>query len=172
MFDIAYNYFKTSHESTNHLYDGKPYFDMHILRALKWCDRFIYLIKEDQRENVRCGVLGHDSFEDCRLTYNDIKKNTNDDVADIIYGVSNEKGKTRSERANDKYYDEMRQDYRCVFVKLCDRLANLEYSIEEGNMSSMYRKEHEHFKSKIFLLGEFDEMWNEIDFFLGFHIEN
>jgi hypothetical protein len=83
---------------------------------------------------------GHDLIEDCRVSYNDIKNRLGQEAADIIYAVSNEKGKTRSERANEKYYEGIRNTNGAVFVKLCDRIANVQYS-----KSRMYEKENKHF---------------------------
>lgn len=51
-----------------------------------------------------------------------------EDVADIVYAVTNEKGKNRSERANEKYYQGIRENKLAVIVKICDRLANALYS--------------------------------------------
>ena len=55
------------------------------------------------------GALFHDTIEDCRLTYNDVRKIAKEFMtdslatlaADIVYALTNEKGKTRSERANE-----------------------------------------------------------------------
>jgi len=71
-------------------------------------------------------------------------------VADIIYAVSNEKGKNRKERANDKYYEGIRQTEGASFVKICDRIANVQYSKMTGSkMFEMYKKENEHFKNVV-----------------------
>jgi len=89
---------------------------------------------------------GHDLIEDCRVSYNDVKSHLGQEAADIIYAVTNEKGKTRSERANDKYYEGIRNTPGAVFVKLCDRIANVQYSkMTKSRMFEMYKKENEHF---------------------------
>jgi len=56
---------------------------------------------------------GHDLIEDCRVSYNDVKDALGQEAADIIYAVTNEKGKNRKERANDKYYEGIRNTPRC-----------------------------------------------------------
>jgi (p)ppGpp synthase/HD superfamily hydrolase len=93
---------------------------------------------------------GHDLIEDCRVSYNDVKNQLGQEAADIIYAVSNEKGKTRAERANDKYYEGIRNTPGAVFVKLCDRIANVQYSkMTKSRMFEMYKKENTNFLTKL-----------------------
>lgn len=116
--------------------------------------------------------LLHDSIEDARLTYNDVNNIVSEynsfvisvlgskqysiltikseNVADIVYAVTNEKGKNRSERANDKYYQGIRDNKLAVIVKICDRLANAFYSkMMNSRMLDVYKKEHEHFINSV-----------------------
>jgi (p)ppGpp synthase/HD superfamily hydrolase len=93
---------------------------------------------------------GHDLVEDTRVSYNDVRSKLDDDgysfVADVVYAVTNEKGKNRKERANDKYYEGIRNTPGAVFVKLCDRIANVQYSkLTKSRMFEMYKKENEQF---------------------------
>jgi (p)ppGpp synthase/HD superfamily hydrolase len=89
---------------------------------------------------------GHDLIEDCRVSYNDVKNQLGQEAADIVYAVSNEKGKNRVERANDKYYEGIRNTPGAVFVKLCDRIANVQYSkMTKSRMFEMYKKENDEF---------------------------
>jgi (p)ppGpp synthase/HD superfamily hydrolase len=77
------------------------------------------------------------------------------EAADIIYAVTNEKGKNRSERANDKYYEGIRNTPGAVFVKLCDRIANVQYSkMTKSRMFEMYKKENMNFET---MLGRFTD---------------
>ena len=93
---------------------------------------------------------GHDLIEDCRVSYNDVKDALGQEAADIVYAVTNEKGKNRKERANDKYYEGIRRTPGAVFVKLCDRIANIQYSKMTGSrMFEMYKKESDNFIVKM-----------------------
>lgn len=82
------------------------------------------------------GAYYHDSIEDTRLTYNDvvkIAKQWMDDqqalmAAEIVYALTNDKGRTRAERAGEKYYQGIRDTAYAPFMKLADRLANITYS--------------------------------------------
>jgi len=102
----------------------------------------------------------HDVIEDCRQTYPDVKENTNENVANIVYALTNEKGKTREERANDKYYEGIRETPYATFVKLCDRMANLDYSKRKSpKMTKVYLKDMSNFIKKIYD-PKYDEMFD------------
>ncbi len=148
----ARDYAMRCHANTNHLYDGNPYF-LHIRMVVNVAERFIRSvgIPENIHECIIAACYCHDLIEDCRQTYSDVKNATSKEVADIVYAVTNEKGKNRQDRASDKYYDDMINVPGAVFVKLCDRIANIKYSaMMESEMFDMYRKEHYMFEKKLF----------------------
>ena len=85
------------------------------------------------------------------LLHNDVKKRCGYEVAEIVYALTNEKGRTREERANDKYYNGIRALETATYVKLCDRLANFSYSVAHNQrMAEIYRNELPHFKQMLF----------------------
>ena len=93
---------------------------------------------------------GHDLIEDTRVSYNDVRNQLGQEAANIIYAVTNEKGKNRKERANAKYYEGIRNTPGAVFVKLCDRIANVRYgTITKSRMVEMYQKENEVFEKAL-----------------------
>jgi (p)ppGpp synthase/HD superfamily hydrolase len=139
-----------AHASVNQTYDGKPY-SVHLAMVFHQAMRFIEHIPEHRRNDVLNAVWLHDTMEDCRLTYNDILKVSNKDIAELVYAVTNEKGKNRSERANDKYYKGIRETEFATFIKLCDRLANVIYSREiNSRMFGVYKNENESFLKHLF----------------------
>lgn len=142
MLEKAMEYAIKCHSETNHFYGGNKPYSHHLSMVVGVAQDFIHLIPEAERENVLAACWCHDVIEDCRQTYNDVKKQTNERVADIVFAVTNEKGKTRSDRANSKYYDVIRNTPHARFVKICDRIANYEYSqMEESDMYEKYKKE-------------------------------
>lgn len=157
-----------AHGDTNHMRDGKPY-DTHLRLAADYALRFSYLLSEDDRPTVIAGAWTHDSIEDARKSYNDVKEATSTDVAEITYACTNEKGKNRKERANEKYYDGIRQNLLFIYVKICDRLANVEDSAaSNGRMLALYRKEHEGFRAALTTkTNVLDPMWDELERLLG-----
>ena len=76
------------------------------------------------------------------------KKFMNDDqsflATEIVYALTNEKGRNRHERANAKYYEGIRVIPYAPLVKAADRLANNTYAkSEEGKkiMEKAYKNE-------------------------------
>lgn len=138
------------HEETNHFYDDKPY-AYHLQMAVDVAERFMDgRFSEREKELIRAGCWVHDVLEDCRQTFNDVRSEVGEEVANIAYALTNEKGRNRRERANDKYYRGIRETPLAAFVKFCDRIANVEYSKNSGNrMLHAYRRELDNFIAKV-----------------------
>ena len=150
-----------AHDNVNQTYDNKPY-SIHLYAVAAYVTKYKKLIKGDY-DKVFCAAFTHDLIEDARETYNDVKFNSNHTIAELTYALTNEKGKTRDDRANDKYYAEMKLVEDAVFLKICDRLANMKYSIDtQSSMARKYAKEYENFKSKIYDPA-YDSMFNELE---------
>jgi len=133
------------HKNTNHYYDTYLPYEFHLRMVVQVCRDFIHL-PPNQWSELEMACWGHDLIEDTRTSYNDCKKILGDYVADIIYAVTNEKGKNRNQRANDQYYSGIRNTEGATFVKLCDRIANVQYSkLTKSRMFDMYLKENKNF---------------------------
>jgi (p)ppGpp synthase/HD superfamily hydrolase len=91
--------------------------------------------------SIFAALWNHDTIEDARVTYNDLKSRFGKFTAELVYAVTNEKGRTRKDRANDKYYNGIRETEYATFIKLCDRIANVRFGKSFGGKSDMYRKE-------------------------------
>ena len=144
------------HNETNHMYDAYLPYEFHLRMVAKVAEKYIELIPDSNdgetalRDTVLLAAYGHDLIEDTRVSYNDVKENLGLGPADIIYACTNEKGKNRKERANDKYYEGIRNTRGAVFVKLCDRIANVQYSKMTGSrMFDMYSKENDNFLTSL-----------------------
>lgn len=149
--DTAKKYAIQCHEKTNHLYDNKPY-ELHLNMVFYYADKYSYLLKRDEYVIAIASAFAHDVIEDTRETYNDVKKVLGETIADVVYALTNEKGKTRDERANENYYKGIRNCDIATYVKICDRLANVTYSSQnkQSGMFKKYKKEHPEFCEKIF----------------------
>jgi (p)ppGpp synthase/HD superfamily hydrolase len=156
----ARNFAVNAHRSTNHLYDGQPY-ENHLEMVVNNAAKFMELITSNYSEVIAACWL-HDTVEDCRVTYNDIKKEFGYCVAELVFAVTNEKGRTRKDRANANFYKCLVSVPDAPYVKICDRLANIQYSsLTVSKMLSAYRKEAEIFKQYLWnprLQPMFDEM--------------
>lgn len=134
------------HRSTNHFYDDYLPYEFHLNMVAQVAKDFSHVVSASAAELTTLAAYGHDLIEDTRVSYNDVVEVLGDEVADIIYAVSNEKGKTRKERANEKYYAGIRNTPYAVYVKLCDRIANVQYSkMTKSRMFEMYKKENPEF---------------------------
>ena len=146
------------HKEINHKFDTLPY-KYHLLICEHIALMFIHLVDDIDRINVICGLWLHDTLEDCKqYSFNDVKKISNIIIAELSFALCNEKGRFRKDRANDKYYSDIKTLKDATFIKLCDRLANIIYSKTfDSSMYLVYKKEHEHFKIKLY-----DEKYKEM----------
>ena len=144
------------HASVNHAYDRIRPYGFHLDMVVNWVRKYIGEVCENEQDvlPIYFAAFYHDSIEDARLTYNDVMK-TAFQVMDnqqaylateIVYALTNEKGRNRAERANEKYYEGIRETPYAPFVKLADRLANTSYAFSKGTadslrMSKVYREE-------------------------------
>lgn len=132
----------------------------------------MFSVKSDVKTVIRMALISHDSIEDARFTYNNLLEKANNYlgnytassmVADIVYCVTDEKGKNRSERKNDKYYSELRKNKLAIFVKLSDLAANTLFSKLSGSsMYKKYKKEFPNFKNKLYI-EEYKEFFDYIE---------
>lgn len=139
------------HADVNQMYGDKPY-SYHLFSVAEKTALLIDTMYPDIEEDkniitvILFGALFHDSIEDARLSYNDVHKIALEFMGEpyatasteIVYALTNEKGRTRSERANEKYYDGIVNTPYATMVKLADRIANMANSKAEGH--SMYSK--------------------------------
>ncbi len=163
-------YCKHQHDVVcNQKYDGNLPYSKHLDYVLAQAKKFKHLLKDDTTTDatynlVIYGCAGHDLIEDARITYNDIiniigTKHVGEFIADIIYCCTEEKGKNRDERHSDKYYKELSKNKLAIFVKLCDIIANVKYSIlTNSSMLDKHRKEYVKMRSYLWV-DEYTEMF-------------
>ena len=152
------------HQSVNQIYgDNLPYgyhLDM-VVEGIREYGHLVCAVEDDVLPLFFAGFF-HDSIEDARLTYNDVMRQARNVLTEeqalmateVVYALTNDKGRTRAERAGEKYYKGIRETPYAPFVKLCDRLANVAYSCsgDEGGdsrMKGVYKDEMGHFLQAI-----------------------
>lgn len=150
------------HARVNQTYDGDLPYAFHLRLTASYVFRFFRLIdiEEDEVQTIAAAAYFHDSLEDTRITYNDLKKIFSElnsqgchiqveDAAEAVYALTNDKGRTREERAGEAYYAGIRATKYAPFLKMCDRLANIRFSTlisyPIDRMAVVYRKEMPHF---------------------------
>jgi (p)ppGpp synthase/HD superfamily hydrolase len=152
-----------AHSKTNHMYGGVYPYSLHLQAVADIAERYMHLLPDQSEEfknKVRAACYLHDSIEDARLTYNDVKEATDsEEIAEAVFMLTNLRGRTRAERANAEYYKGVRENKIARFVKLCDRIANMEFGKQSGgSMLKKYRKELSHFLDETSAEGFFPEM--------------
>ena len=150
-----------AHSDTNHIYDEYLPYEFHLRMVVKNAEKFIHLVPVETNEDVINACWCHDLIEDTRENYNSVKKNSSYITAEIARACTNlGRGRTREERMPDWIYEDIKTTPFATFVKLCDRIANSQYSKMTGSdMYEKYQKEHEHFKKMLYTLGYLEEMW-------------
>jgi len=147
------------HREINHKYGEDPY-EMHLEDTFNVGIRFSHLIPVEDIEDVLSGCWVHDLLEDTHETWNNVCKILGETIAEYSYRLQNEKGRNRVERANAKYYNEIKEYKHALFIKLCDRIANTEHSLSTNHgMFNKYKKEFDHFYESLYD-GRYEEMWN------------
>jgi (p)ppGpp synthase/HD superfamily hydrolase len=126
------------HTKTNHMYAEYLPYEFHLRMVHKVGEQFQHLLPEAVRHLVLLSLWGHDLIEDTRANYNEVVKHLGSFVADIIYALTNEKGRNRKERADERYYKGIRDTDYADYAKVCDRIANVQYS--KMTQSSMFKK--------------------------------
>ncbi len=152
---------KEWHDSVNQTYgEGLPYWyhtDLVGQIALK----YITLIPEAKRVIVLQSSYLHDTIEDCRVNYNELIGIFGKEVAELVFALTNEKGRNRTERANHRYYKGIREVKFASFVKLCDRIANVLHGVMfDGSTLEKYKKELEHFIGELDIVGYEDLVYD------------
>lgn len=152
------------HDHVNQTYDKTHPYGFHLDMVVDSVYQYGHEVCDDEHDVLPLffGAYYHDSIEDARLTYNDVKTNAlrfMDEeqalmAAEIAYALTNDKGRNRAERAGEKYYQGIRETPYAPFVKLADRLANISYSFKHSNvanahMKDVYQNELPHFLQAI-----------------------
>ena len=152
------------HRSVNQTYGDELPYGYHLDMVVNGIRDFGHLVcaREEDLLPLFFGGYYHDSIEDARLTYNDVLKTARGMMTEeqalmateIVYALTNDKGRTRAERAGEEYYKGIRKTPYAPFVKLCDRLANITYSCSGVNdnslrMKEVYKGEIPHFLASI-----------------------
>ena len=152
------------HRSVNQHYDKKHPYGFHLDMVADSVFKYGHLVCQQEADILPLffAAYYHDSIEDARMTYNDVTRAArlfmNDDqaymAAEMVYALTNDKGRTRAERAGERYYQGIRETPYAPFLKLADRLANITYSFTHSNpsnhhMKDVYKEELPHFLEAI-----------------------
>lgn len=161
----------------NQKYNKTLPYSFHLKAVVAQCCKYLTLVPEDARHYIKIAAAGHDLIEDARLTYNDIidimkawgyKLEVPKLTADIIYSCTELKGRNRSERQGPEFFDILKKNRLGVFVKLCDIMSNSLFStLTVSSMLDKYKAEFPHLKEQLYVEGEYDPIWKDLEKILG-----
>lgn len=154
------------HASVNQTYDNLRPYGFHLDMVADGVRRYGHSVcaQADDVVPLLFGAYFHDAIEDARQNFDDILRLAYRKfgmtppqgimATEIVYALTNDKGRTRCERAGEHYYQGIRQTPYAPLVKLCDRLANATYSATHTNKANahlrdLYRQEMPHFLRSI-----------------------
>lgn len=156
------------HERVNQKYGENLPYGFHLKLTASYVTKYGHWVAADEVDIfiLYAAAYLHDTIEDARMTYHDVVDFIRDftthafslpeayvrqieqQVPEIVYALTNEKGRTRAERADDLYYKGIRDTPFAAFIKMCDRLANIKYTILfvlTDRMFTVYKNEYPHF---------------------------
>ena len=120
----AYNFAEMAHSNAQTRFSGERYFIHPYNVALILADLHVDV------QTIAAGLL-HDVVEDTGITYNEIKREFGEEIANMVDGVtklSKVKYRNKEERQAEslrKMIIAMSKDIRVVIIKLADRLHNI-----------------------------------------------
>jgi (p)ppGpp synthase/HD superfamily hydrolase len=112
-------------------------------------------------EHLLSAAFLHDVVEDTDVTIDQVNLCFGKRVADLVYRVTNEPGANRMAR-HVATYPKIKESEDAVMLKLADRIANVEASVEDPDKMKMYTKEWPFFKESLYTPGLHEPMWKHL----------
>lgn len=129
-------------------YGDKPY-EHHLQSVVNILHRFNFDPENSDDFPLFVSAWLHDSLEDTELEKSEIENEFGDEIADIVWRVTDEDGANRKER-KAKTYLKLKDSEKAIILKLADRIANVESCLRNNsNLLQMYQKEHPTFFEKL-----------------------
>lgn len=165
MFSSAKEFAIRAHQNTNHYYDTYLPYEFHLRMVVKVAGEYLKFVDNSCHDDIIKICWLHDVIEDCRVSYSDIEKSFGKNVAEAVRACTNySRGRDRDEKMPDECYYDIKTTPNALFVKLCDRIANVEYSkMTASRMFDKYKNEHSKFSEKLRTNGHLTQMWNYLD---------
>jgi len=152
-----------AHAAVGQTYGGHPY-----SRHLNAVATLVESVTAN--EMVIAAAWLHDIIEDTKIEEAEIVRRFGPKVCNLVLLVSDEEGKNRKERKAKTHQklaniaDGSFEGFALV-IKTADRLANVRQCVADNNdgLLSMYRREHEAFRTAAHRPGLCDALWEELD---------
>lgn len=126
-------------------YCEKPY-EYHLQAVINVLIRFGTRIDCETNAPLLVAAWLHDTLEDTSLDKEGIAREFGVEVAELVWLVTDAQGRNRKERKAATYL-KTKQSEKAIILKLADRIANVEESLQNSaGLFQMYMKEQEFFQ--------------------------
>lgn len=171
----AFRYAVAMHGDQKYGHSDHPY-SYHIARVAEEAERLmrIHELRFYDRRIMEAAAYLHDVIEDCGVSREVLAAQFGEEVAELVWAVSDGEGKNRRERKREIPEKIAKVGIMACVLKLADRIANVKESIATNNtgMLEMYRKEQEEFaKSLDWRFPPLIPVWNQLNQLLGIAVE-
>jgi guanosine-3',5'-bis(diphosphate) 3'-pyrophosphohydrolase len=167
-YNDALNFASDLHDQAQCSYGGKEY-RFHLTAVGEVARTFDFLLEPQDREDVYVATALHDTLEDTELEESELLELFGKKIFGIVMLVTDKPGANRKER-HQNTYPALAEHNLAVYVKLCDRIANMEDALATLNLSkiNMYKKEHPYFKETLAknTLTIYEELWSHVDWLM------
>ena len=164
-----YQQIYTIHDNVNQKYGPYSYtFHLEMVKNIAMENAYEYIIgnytNKDECAKLLLASIEHDLIEDTTCRYSDVynlninilssylneDKNSyyvikfSKEITEAVYALTDEKGRNRTERHNEKYWNEILENGLALYIKLCDIYANMlssKYIIYNHKLYEMYNEE-------------------------------
>jgi (p)ppGpp synthase/HD superfamily hydrolase len=155
---IALEFATKAHDGQLRKYTGEPYINHPIAVG----DALKSLYKQTSN-NMICAAILHDTVEDTDTTLFDINENFGNDVANLVYWLTDKSKKSDGNRKQRKYIDAMHilgAPYNAQIIKLADLIDNTSSIVKhDKDFAKVYLSE------KRFILMQMDEYIKSLDIY-------
>lgn len=145
------------------VYAGHP-FTYHLEAVASRARQYRDLIDSSLWDTVETAAYLHDVLEDTSTTPEDLRALFGPDVVEIVENVTDKLPDQPRRIRHRATYPVIAGHLPSLYVKLCDRLANVEQAHgDRAPILAMYRKEHAYFREVLFEAGRaFMPMWDRL----------
>jgi len=148
LIDKAYNFAKNAHKGQIRKFTGLDYFDNHVVPVVE----LVKKLSTNITEEVICAAYLHDTIEDCNVSYKTLEKEFNTIIATLVFELTNVYTKeafpnlNRNERKYREHERISKISSLAKYIKLCDRIHNLESLFKEDATCKELGVHHYYYK--------------------------
>lgn len=153
--ELAFAYHK------NQMYGSRPY-SYHLQKVVNIARFYSSLVPKEDLEDVICAAYLHDILEDTLCTQDEILRALNPRILLLI------KLLTKNGSDPESYFNQVAQDDLAIYIKLCDRYANVLACVYDGEDKKLAKyKEQNPMFNRILLRNNYKPIFEWIESYLN-----